>query len=381
MTRDYYEILGVDRQSSDGEIKAAYRKLALKFHPDRNPGDRQAEEQFKELSVAYAVLSDGDQRARYDRFGPVDGQAPFGMAADIASATEFFDAIFGDLFGLGRKRTAAGRDLRYTLELDFEEAALGCEKTINFERAEDCGDCRGSGAAGGAAGLIRCDRCNGEGVIRKKAGFLASRRECLACGGTGEVPRVRCKTCEGAGLVDRQRQYRIRIPPGSTGGTTQRVSKEGSPGRRGGPSGDLHIITRVRPHPIYSREGDVLAIEVPVSFVEAALGAEVDVPVLDSAVRMRIPAGTQSGSVFRLRGKGFPLAAGAPRGDAHVRVVVETPVTLPAEAARLLEAVGSLLADETLPRRRAFQQASARATTVAGDAGEKAPRRGRSETG
>ena len=362
LPRDYYETLGVDRQSTEVEIKAAYRKLALKFHPDRNPGDREAEERFKEVSSAYAVLSDGDQRARYDRFGPIEGVVPFGAAADIASATEFFDAIFGDLFGLGRRRGTAGRDLRYSLELDFEEAALGCEKTINFERAEDCPDCRGSGAEGGAAGLSRCDRCGGEGVIRKKVGFLSSRRECLACGGTGEVPRVRCKTCEGAGLVDRQRQYRIRIPPASTGGTNQRVPKEGSPGRRGGPAGDLHIITRVRPHSIYSREGDVLAIEVPVSFVEASLGAEVDVPVLDGAVRMRIPAGTQSGSVFRLRGKGFPLATGAPRGDAHVRVVVETPVTVPAEAARLLETVGALLPDETLPRRRAFQEACARAT-------------------
>ena len=371
------------------EIKAAYRKLALKFHPDRNPGDREAEERFKEVSSAYAVLSDGDQRARYDRFGPVDGPAPFGAAADIASATEFFDAIFGDLFGLGRRRSTAGRDLRYTLELDFEEAALGCEKTITFERAEDCQDCRGSGAEGGAAGLIRCDRCNGEGVIRKKAGFLSSRRECLACGGTGEVPRVRCKTCEGAGLVDKQRQYRVRIPPGSTAGTNQRLPKEGSPGRRGGPSGDLNIITRVRPHAIYSREGDVLAIEVPVSFIEASLGAEVDVPVLDGAVRMRIPAGTQSGSVFRLRGKGFPPSAGAPRGDAHVRVVVETPVTLPAEAARLLQTVGGLLSDETLPRRRAFQEAAARAAARDGDDGDGddrsapagPPRRGRQEAG
>jgi molecular chaperone DnaJ len=361
----------VNRQSSDVEIKAAYRKLALRFHPDRNPGDRQAEEHFKEVSSAYAVLSDGDQRARYDRFGPVDGPAPFGVAADVASATEFFDAIFGDLFGLGRRRSAAGRDLRYTLELDFEEAALGCEKTITFERAEDCTACRGSGAEGGTAGLIRCERCNGEGMIRKKAGFLSSRRECLACGGTGEVPRVRCRSCEGAGLVDRQRQYRLRIPPGSTGGSTQRVSKEGSPGRRGGPSGDLHIITRVRPHPIYSREGDVLAIEVPVSFVEAALGAEVDVPVLDGAVRMKIPGGTQSGSVFRLRGKGFPVAAGAPRGDAHVRVVVETPVTVSPEAARLLESVRALLPEHTLPRRRAFQLASLRAT--AGDVAEAVP--------
>jgi molecular chaperone DnaJ len=357
----------VNPQSTDLEIKAAYRKLALRFHPDRNPGDRQAEENFKEVSSAYAVLSDVDQRARYDRFGPIEGSAPFGVAADVANATEFFDAIFGDLFGLGRKRSAAGRDLRYTLELEFEEAALGCEKTIRFDRAEDCGACRGSGAEGGVAGLIKCERCHGEGVIRKKAGFLSTRRDCLGCGGTGEVPRVACKVCEGAGLVDKQRQYRIRIPPGSTGGTNQRVAKEGSPGRRGGPSGDLHIITRVRQHPIYSREGDVLAIEVPVSFVEAALGAEIDVPVLDAVVRMRVPAGTQSGSVFRLRGKGFPVSATAPRGDAHVRILVETPVVLTPETTQLLETVRGKLNDEALPRRRAFQLASARAAAGAVD--------------
>ena len=313
------------------------------------------------MSSAYAVLSDEDKRSRYDRFGAVDTNGPFG-GADITSATEFFDAIFGDLFGLGRRRSAVGRDLRYTLELDFEEAALGCEKTISFERAEDCSACRGTGAEGGTAGLASCTRCNGEGVIRKKAGFLTSRRECLGCGGTGGVPRVTCQVCQGAGLVDKQRQYHVRVPPGSTGGSTQRMPREGSPGRRGGPSGDLHVIARVRPHPIYSREGDVLVIEVPISVVEAALGADIDVPVLDAEVRMKIPAGTQSGSVFRLRGKGLPPAAGLPRGDAHVRVVVETPVALTDAGRSLLKDLGAALHDDALPRRRAFQKARERAT-------------------
>ena len=196
----------MERSSTDVEIKAAYRRLALKWHPDRNPGDKAAEERFKELAIAYAVLSDGDKRTHYDRFGAVDGSAgPFG-AADIAGATEFFDALFGDLFGLARKKSTAGRDLRYTLELDFEEAALGCEKAIVFERPEDCADCHGTGAEGGTAGLATCTRCNGEGVIRKKAGFLSTRRDCMGCGGTGQVPRVRCPTCEGAGLVDRERR-------------------------------------------------------------------------------------------------------------------------------------------------------------------------------
>jgi molecular chaperone DnaJ len=305
------------------------------------------------------VLSDQEKRARYDRYGAVDGPTPFG-GADIASATEFFDAIFGDLFGLGRRRGAVGRDLRYTLELDFEDAALGCERTIVFERPEDCAACSGSGAEGGAAGLVMCARCNGEGVIRRKAGFLNSRRECLGCGGTGQVPRVRCGACEGAGLVDRERRYRARIPPGSTGGTTQRVAREGAPGRRGGPAGDLHVIVRVRPHPVYGREGDILTIDVPVTFVEATLGAEVDVPVLDGHVHMKIPPGTQAGSVFRLRGKGLPRTGGG-RGDAHVRISVETPTAVSDQARALLERLGALIDPAALPRRRAFDEASRKA--------------------
>jgi molecular chaperone DnaJ len=351
--------LGVARDSTDAEIKAAYRKLALKWHPDRNPGNKAAEERFKELSIAYAVLSDQDQRGRYDRYGSVDGPMPFG-GPDITSATEFFDAIFGDLFGLGRRKSTAGRDLRYTLELDFEEAALGCEKVVVFERPEDCDACLGTGADGGTAGLMSCSRCGGEGVIRKKAGFLTSRRECLGCGGTGQVPRVPCSTCEGAGLVDRERRYRVRIPAGSTGGTTQRVPREGAPGRRGGPAGDLHVIVRVRPHPVYGQEGDVLTIDVPVTFVEATLGAEIDVPVLDGNVRMKIPAGTQGGSVFRLRGKGFPRVASG-RGDAHVKVSVETPVAIGDEGRALLTRLGEVLDDEALPRRRQFQESSRKA--------------------
>jgi molecular chaperone DnaJ len=229
---------------------------------------------------------------------------------------------------------------------------------VVFERPEDCDACVGTGAEGGTAGLATCARCGGEGVIRKKAGFLTSRRECLGCGGTGQVPRVACKVCEGAGLVDRERRYRVRIPPGSTGGSTQRVPREGAPGRRGGPSGDLHVIVRVRPHPVYGRDGDVLTIDVPVSFVEASLGADVDVPVLDGHVRMKIPAGTQGGSVFRLRGKGFPRVAGGPRGDAHVRIAIEIPAVMSDEARGLLLRLGALFDDDALPRRRAFREAS-----------------------
>jgi molecular chaperone DnaJ len=315
-----------------------------------------AEDRFKELAIAYAVLSDQDKRAHYDRFGSSDGIGPLG-GADLTSATEFFDALFGDLFGLARRRSTAGRDMRYTLEVDFEEAALGCEKTIVFERPEDCKSCLGTGAEGAAAGLTTCTRCGGDGVIRKKAGFLTSRRECMGCGGTGQVPRVRCPVCEGAGLVDEERRYTVRIPPGSIGGSTQRLPREGAPGRRGGHSGDLHVIVRVRPHPFYGREatrdGEVLLVDMPLSFVEATLGAEVEVPVLDGRLRMRVPAGTQSGAVFRLRGKGFPRAGG--RGDAHVRVSIETPTAVSDEARALLTRLGAAIDDAEFPRRRAFR--------------------------
>ncbi len=308
------------------------------------------------------MLSDHGQREHYDRFGADANGSIFG-AANVQNATDFFDTLFGDLFGVARRKSAMGRDLRYTLELDFEEAALGVDRVITFERPEDCEACRGSGAEGGPAGMQRCARCNGEGAIRSKVGFIPGRRECLGCGGTGQIPRVPCKTCEGAGLVDRERRYRVRIPAGSTAGTTQRVPREGAPGRRGGPAGDLHVITRVRPHPFFGRDGEILTIDVPISPVEAALGTEVEVPLLDGKVAMRVPPATQAGSVFRLRGRGMPKPGtdgSGPRGDAHVRIVVETPTTVTDEARALLERVGGLIDDTALPRRLAFREAARR---------------------
>ncbi len=352
-TGDHYGVLGVDRSASTTEIKAAYRKLALKWHPDRNPGDRKAEERFKEVSLAYAVLGDEDKRARYDRFGQASDVA-FGVGADFDSATDFFDAIFGDLFGLGRKK-AAGQDLRYTLELEFTEAALGTEKNIHFVRQEDCRGCSGTGARGGAAGLIQCTKCAGKGYTRQRSGFFAARRECLACGGAGEVPRARCPDCTGTGLVERDKDYTVRVPPGSVGGSVQRVSGEGSPGRRGGPAGDLYVNVRVKPHEFYKEEAGVLICELPVSPSEAALGAEIEVTLLAHSVRMKVPPGTQSGAVFRLRGKGLPRP-GQPTGDAHVRVTVETPVGLAAEARTLLGKLEASLPPGALPRRQAFRK-------------------------
>jgi molecular chaperone DnaJ len=353
-TRDPYQVLGVDRQASASEIKAAYRRLALNYHPDRNPGDAAAEEKFKEVSVAYAVLGDESKRADYDRFGAVSNDLPFGKEADINAVMSFFDAVFGDLFGTGRKR-AAGHDLRYTLELAFEEAALGCEKEITFTRSGDCARCRGTGAEGGAAGLGPCGRCEGQGVLRQGAGLFSAKRECPDCGGAGEVAKVRCGACAGAGLTDSERTFTVRIPPGSQQGTNQRVPGEGSPGRRGGPAGDLHVIVRVKPDPVYRQEGDLLICEVPLSVAELALGVEVDIPLLDTWVRMKIPAGTQPGSVFRVRGKGLPRAGGGPRGDAHVRIRVEIPVALSDEARDLLAKLEQTLGDDAYPERKAFR--------------------------
>lgn len=364
--RDYYATLGVGREASEAEIKVAYRKLALRYHPDRNPGDRAAEERFKEVSTAYAVLSDADKKAHYDRFGSLGEGNPF-AGVNVNSATDFFDAIFGDLLGLGRKKGAAGRDLRYTLEIDFDEAALGCRKTIAFDRSEDCGSCHGTGAEGGAAGLRPCSRCGGQGFQRLGSGLLASKRECAVCGGTGELPRVRCTVCEGAGLVEKRRAFDVVIPPRTLSGSMQRVPGQGSPGRRGGAAGDLHVVVRVRPHPYYSADGETLVVQVPLSISEAALGSEVDVPVLDGIVRMKIPPGTQSGSVFRVRGKGIPRAAGG-RGDCHVRITVETPVDLGPEARDLLARLETAATTAATPMRRTFRAQLAAAELARGAA-------------
>ncbi len=353
LARDYYSTLGITRQASEADIKVAYRKLALRYHPDRNPGDSAAEERFKELSTAYAVLSDIDQKAHYDRFGFLGDGNPF-AAANVSSATDFFDAMFGDLLGLGRRKGTTGRDLRYTLEIDFEEAALGCRKTIAFDRSEDCAVCWGTGAEGGAAGLIKCGRCSGTGFQRGKSSLLGGRRECAVCAGTGEIPGTPCRSCEGAGICDKRREFDVAIPPRTTSGSVQRVPSQGQPGRRGGPAGDLHVVVRVRPHSYYASEGETLIVELPVSITEAVLGAEVDVPVLDGTVKMKIPAGTQSGSVFRVRGKGLPRVVGG-RADCHVRVTIEIPVDLSPEARDLLARVETIAGGGATPLRRAFR--------------------------
>jgi molecular chaperone DnaJ len=346
--------LGVDRNASPAEIKAAYRRLALLHHPDRNPQNPAAEEKFKELSQAYAVLGDEDNRAHYDRFGSTPSTLPFGGEGDLEKVTDFFNSVFGDLFGT-KRTNKAGQDLRFTLELDFDEAALGCEKEIRFQRKEDCKACQGTGAEGGQAGLDRCETCQGAGHLRQGAGLLAGRRPCPTCDGRGQTPRTPCRKCQGQGLKENERIFTVRIPPGSQQGATQRVPGEGSPGRAGGPPGDLSVHVRVRPHPFYRQQGDLLICELPLSPTDAALGTDSDVPLLDTVVRMKIPPGTQTGSIFRVRNKGIPRSNSV-RGDVHVIVNIETPVNLSTKNRALWEAAGHALGDEELPRRHTFRK-------------------------
>lgn len=362
MKRDYYEVLGVARDADEIGLKRAYRELALRFHPDKNPGNQEAEEKFKEVSEAYAVLSDAEKRARYDRggfagMGGGAGVEDFGLS----SFTDLFENLFGDL--LGRRRAASGaraqgRDLRYTLELSFVEAALGVEKPIKFNAKRSCETCASSGAKGGPANLVTCAECHGRGEIKVQQGFFSLGRACAACSGTGKAVKEPCPDCRGVGLIEKEREYTVTIPPGTDDGAVRRVVGQGEPGRRGGPSGDLNVVVRVKPHPLFVREGQVVACEVPISIAEAALGAVVEVPTLDGKVDMRIPAGTQSGAMFRLRGKGMPVGLkGSARGDQHVRVLVETPAALSPRQKELLEqflAEGGA-GDEASPKRRDFR--------------------------
>jgi molecular chaperone DnaJ len=332
--RDYYEVLGVARDADAAAIKRAYRELALKYHPDQNPDNPEAETRFKEVSEAYTVLSDPEKRTRYDRrgFEGVGGDGGFGV--DIGGFTELFESLFGDLFGK-RKAKTPGRDLRYTLELSFEEAALGVKKSITFPSRAECAKCSGTGAKGGAAGQKSCPTCGGKGEMKVQQGFFSLSKKCPTCQGEGKVVGDPCEACKGAGMVEEERTFEVNIPAGAEDGSTRRVAGQGEPGRRGGPPGDLNVIVRIKPHPLFRREGDVIVCEMPISIAEATLGAVVQVPTLEGRVEMRIPPGTQSGTIFRLRGKGAGKPGG--RGDAHVRVLVETPTALTDEQRRLFE--------------------------------------------
>ncbi|HEU4652376.1 MAG TPA: molecular chaperone DnaJ [Steroidobacteraceae bacterium] len=339
--RDYYKVLDVPRTATEAEIKKSYRRLAMKYHPDRNPNDHEAEEKFKEAKEAYEVLADAEKRAIYDQHGH-EGLAARGGGAGFSAADAFSDIfgdVFGDIFGGGRRgggrQVYRGADLRYDLELDLEQAVFGHDTEIEFTTLGECDTCHGSGAAPGSK-TVTCDTCNGIGQVRMQQGFFSVQQTCPRCKGRGQVISDPCQTCAGQGRVRRKKTLQVKIPAGVDSGDRIRLAGEGEAGRNGGPAGDLYVEVRVREHPIFERDGSHLSCEVPISFVTAALGGTVEVPTLGGNVELKVPSETQSGRVFRLREKGVKPVRGGPTGDLFCRIVVETPVKLTEEQKELL---------------------------------------------
>jgi molecular chaperone DnaJ len=346
--RDYYEVLGVTRTASEQEIKSAYRKLALQHHPDRNPNNPDAEERFKECTEAYTVLADTDKRASYDRFGHagVNGMGAGGfdptIFQDFGDLGDILGSIFGmgDMFGGmgGRRRSWAqrGGDLRHDLTLEFEEAVFGTEKTVQIRRHESCETCNGSGITPGREPAT-CRTCGGRGQVRYQQGFFSIARTCSACQGRGPVITNPCKSCRGEGRQVGERTIEVKVPAGIEDGTRIRYGSQGEAGVHGGPAGDLYIVLHVKEHAMFEREGRDLHCAVPVSFAQAALGAELNIPTLEGAEKLKIPEGTQSGTVFKLRNRGVPVLNGRGKGDLYVEVKVHTPAKLSKRQRELLE--------------------------------------------
>lgn len=360
--RDYYEVLGVERGASTEQIKSAFRKAALRWHPDRNPEHKpQAEERFREAVEAYGILSDSQKRSAYDRYGHA-GVAGAGVPIDFGrSIFEEFSDIFGDLFGFeelfgvgtrGRRpRAHRGADLRYDLQLSFEEAARGVQTKIKVPRLELCDACGGTGAEAGTA-PVPCPSCGGRGQVRFQQGFFTVMRTCPACRGSGQQIRNRCPKCEGQGRIERQRTIEIRIPPGVDTHTRLRVAGEGEAGVQGGPPGDLYVVLEVQSHPFFERRDADLYCTVPINIAQAALGTEISVPTLNGTERLQIPEGTQTGSRFRLQGKGLPDPHGGGKGDLYVHVCVVTPTRLSREQKALFRQLAGLLKEENRPVER-----------------------------
>ena len=345
--RDCYEILGVSKDASDQEIKSAYRKLALKYHPDKNSGDKEAEEKFKEAAEAYSILSDTEKRARYDRYGynGIQGgfsgfdPSTFGDFGDILG--EFFG--FGDIFG-GRRRRGGperGNDLRYDLNISFKEAAFGLTTKIRISRQEACSDCGGKGTPKGRE-PVKCSACGGSGQQRFQQGFFSVSRTCQQCGGSGQIIKEPCETCKGRGRVLREKTLEVRIPAGVDNGSRLRIQNEGEAGLYGGPSGDLYVVIYVEEHPFFQRQGTNIYCEIPIGVTQAVLGAEIMVPTLEDDEKLRIPEGTQTGTVFRLRGKGIAGLGERGRGDQFVTVNVAIPTKLTKEQRQLFESLDKL---------------------------------------
>jgi molecular chaperone DnaJ len=362
--RDYYEILGVTRTSSDTDIKSAYRRLAMKHHPDRNPGDQLAEEKFKEAAEAYAVLADPQKRGLYDRFGHagVSSATGAGPGFDPTVFSGFEDILgglgdifgFGDLFGGGRRRGGPqrGADLRYDLEITFEESARGAETSIQIPRQENCETCRGSGAAPGSSAST-CPQCHGQGQVRFQQGFFTVARTCPQCRGAGKIITRPCQTCRGVGRVSRERKITVKIPAGIATGQQLRLQGEGEGGSAGGPAGHLYVVVHVHEHEFFRRDGLNLYCEISVNFTTVALGGEVQVPTLDGQETVKVPEGTQTGTTLRLKGKGMPDVGGRGRGDLFATVQVQTPRKLTREQRHLIEQLAHVLPKEKFePRTR-----------------------------
>jgi molecular chaperone DnaJ len=372
--KDYYELLGVGREASPEDLKKAYRQMALKFHPDRNPGDKASEEKFKEVSEAYEVLSDAKKRQMYDQFGHAGmqggagfGQGGFDFGAGGGAGFSNLNDIFGDIFsevfggrgggaagGRGGSRAQRGSDLRYNMEISFEEAAFGVEKTVTLPKDATCKTCQGSGAKPGTQPQT-CGTCRGNGEIRFQQGFFTLSKTCPDCGGVGRIIKSKCSDCRGSGHVSENVKLAVKVPAGIDTGQKLKLRGEGETGANGGPPGDLYVVIEVREHSLFKRDGFDVHCEVPISFTQAALGSEIETPTLDGKVKLKIPAGTQNGKRFRLKGKGVPVLNGRDRGDQYVSVLVEVPSKLTPEQRKLLEEFASI-SGESYPKSEGFVQ-------------------------
>ena len=366
--RDYYEVLGVSKGASDDEIKKAFRKKAKQYHPDLNPGDKTAEANFKEVNEAYAILSDSEKRSRYDQFGHAGTDENFGAGGYGGGFDMDFGDIFSSFFGggaspfgssrsAGRNAPKRGRDLQHSISISFEEAAKGVERTLNISRYENCTSCNGSGAKS-ASDIQTCSACHGTGQVRTQQrtpfGVFQSTTVCSACGGKGQTIKNPCPDCSGKGQTRQTRKISIKVPAGIDNGQTITLRGEGDHGTKGGPKGDLYINVAVKPHPLFKRNGFDVNCDIPITFVEAALGAELDVPTLYGKAKLEIPEGTQSGAVFKLKQKGIPYLRGNGQGDQYVKVIVEVPKHLNDKQRELLKSFGETIGVSNFQQKKSF---------------------------